>query len=128
MWFFNENALVLWIVEFLLKITGQILFSHFIWFEFGLLLLILLFDNSLVFWLFILFKLWYEWAIFSFVGGFACSLCWLMYGFYQKDLNLIIPNALGLAAAILQVVVYLIYYCKSKETAPDFPGENDEVV
>ena len=69
MWFFNENALVLWIVEFLLKITGQILFSHFIWFEFGLLLLILLFDNSLVFWLFILFKLWYEWAIFSFVGG-----------------------------------------------------------
>ena len=66
--------------------------------------------------------------IFSVIGGFACSLCWLMYGFYQKDLNLIIPNALGLAAAILQVVVYLIYYLKSKNTAPDFPGENDEVV
>ena len=66
--------------------------------------------------------------IFSVVGGFAGSLCWLMYGLYQKDLNLIIPNGLGLIAAIIQVVVYLIYYLKSKETAPDFPGENDEVV
>ena len=66
--------------------------------------------------------------IFSTMGGFACSLCWLMYGIYQKDWKLYLPNALGLAFAILQIVIYLIYYLKSKEKNPDFPGENDEVV
>jgi len=66
--------------------------------------------------------------IFSTMGGFACSLCWLMYGIYQKDWKLYVPNALGLAFAILQIVIYLIYYLKSKEKNPDFPGENDEVV
>ena len=66
--------------------------------------------------------------IFSVIGGFAASFCWLIYGLFQKDLNIIIPNGLGLVAAILQVIVYLIYYFKSKETAPDIPGESDEVV
>ena len=66
--------------------------------------------------------------IFSTMGGFACSLCWLMYGIYQKDWKLYVPNALGLAFAILQIVIYLIYYLKSKEKNQDFPGENDEVV
>ena len=66
--------------------------------------------------------------IFSTMGGFACSLCWLMYCIYQKDWKLYVPNALGLAFAILQIVIYLIYYLKSKEKNPDFPGENDEVV
>jgi solute carrier family 50 protein (sugar transporter) len=66
--------------------------------------------------------------IFSTMGGFACSLCWLMYGIYQQDWKLYVPNALGLAFAILQIVIYLIYYLKSKEKNPDFPGENDEVV
>jgi solute carrier family 50 protein (sugar transporter) len=66
--------------------------------------------------------------IFSTMGGFACSLCWLMYGIYQRDWKLYVPNALGLAFAILQIVIYLIYYLKSKEKNPDFPGENDEVV
>ena len=66
--------------------------------------------------------------IFSTMGGFACSLCWLMYGIYQRDWKLYVPNALGLAFAILQIVIYLIYYLKSKEKNQDFPGENDEVV
>ena len=66
--------------------------------------------------------------IFSTIGGLACSLCWLMYGIYQKDWKLYVPNALGLAFAVLQVVVYLIYYLKNKEKTPDFPGENDDVV
>jgi uncharacterized protein with PQ loop repeat len=66
--------------------------------------------------------------IFSTCGGLACSLCWLMYGIYQNNWKLYVPNSLGLAFAILQVVVYLIYYFKNKEKAPDFPGENDDVV
>ena len=50
--------------------------------------------------------------IVSTIAGFVCSACWLMYGVYQSDLNIIIPNALGLFFAVLQVVVYLIIKCK----------------
>ena len=66
--------------------------------------------------------------IFSTVGGLACSLCWLIFGIYQGDLNLIIPNGLGLFFAILQVIVFLIYYLKNKNKGIDFPSENDDVV
>ena len=65
--------------------------------------------------------------IFSTIGGLACSLCWLMYGIYQNDWKLYVPNALGLLFAVLQVTVYLIYYLKNKDKNQDFPGENDEV-
>ena len=68
--------------------------------------------------------------IFSTMGGLACSLCWLMYGIYQRDWKLYVPNALGLAFAVLQVVIFLIYYLKNKNQGENnaFPGENDEVV
>ncbi len=49
--------------------------------------------------------------IFSTIDGFFCSLCWLMSGVYKKDLNLIIPNRLGLLCAIIQFIVYFVYYC-----------------
>ena len=52
--------------------------------------------------------------IFSSIGGFACSFCWLIFGIYQKDKNLIIPNSIGLFFSIFQVVIYLIYYNKNK--------------
>ena len=66
--------------------------------------------------------------IFSTAGGFLCSLCWFMYGLISQDINLIIPNGLGLFFAILQIVVYLFYYYKSKNELKDFPGENEDVV
>lgn len=66
--------------------------------------------------------------IFSTVGGFFCSLCWLLFGIYKKDWKLYVPNALGLAFAALQVVIYLIYYCKNKDKNISFPDENDDVV
>ena len=66
--------------------------------------------------------------IFSTIGGLFCSLCWLIYGIYQKDWKLYVPNALGLFFAILQVVVYLIYYLKNKKNNISFPDENDDVV
>ena len=65
--------------------------------------------------------------IFSTVGGLLCSLCWLIFGIYQNDLNLIIPNGLGLFFAILQVVVYLIYYFKKKNNIYELT-ENDDIV
>ena len=52
--------------------------------------------------------------IFSTIGGFFCSLCWLMFGIYKSDRNLMIPNALGLLCAIIQVIVYLVFYCKKR--------------
>lgn len=54
--------------------------------------------------------------IFSSVGGFLCSLCWFMYGLYSSDRNVIIPNGLGLFFAILQIIIFIIFYTKSKDS------------
>ena len=51
-----------------------------------------------------------------------------MFGLYKGDSNLIIPNALGLFFAILQIIVYMIYYFKSKKEDNELKGETDEVV
>ena len=47
--------------------------------------------------------------IWSTLGGLACSTSWMFYGIYKKDKYLIIPNALGCASAIVQLIVYIIY-------------------
>ena len=47
--------------------------------------------------------------IWSTLGGLACSTRWMFYGIYKKDKYLIIPNALGCASAIVQLIVYIIY-------------------
>ena len=52
--------------------------------------------------------------IWSTIGGTVCSTSWLCYGIYQKDKLLIIPNALGVAASIVQIIVYIIYRNKQK--------------
>ena len=64
--------------------------------------------------------------IFSTIGGLFCSLCWLMFGVYKGDTNLIIPNALGLFFAILQVIVYIIFYCK-KKSEENFDLDDDKL-
>ena len=66
--------------------------------------------------------------IFSTIGGFFCSLCWLMFGVYKNDLKLIIPNGLGLFFAILQVIVYLVFYCKKKKEEDFSVGDDDNFV
>ena len=63
--------------------------------------------------------------IFSTIGGLSCSLCWLIYALYLLDINMIIPNALGLFFAILQIIVYLIFYCKIKKDE-NFDIEDDD--
>lgn len=62
--------------------------------------------------------------IFTSVGGFFCSSCWLIYGIYLFDINLIIPNGLGIFFAILQLIIYYIYYKKAKNDAEKF---NDDL-
>ena len=50
--------------------------------------------------------------IYSTFGGFFCTLCWLIFGIYKKDLNLYLPNGLGLACLTAQIIVYYYFYCK----------------
>ena len=66
--------------------------------------------------------------ILSTIGGFFWSLCWLMFGVYKGDLKLIIPNGLGLFFAILQVIVYLTFYCKKKHEEDFSVGDDDNFV
>ena len=64
--------------------------------------------------------------IWSTIGAAACSGCWLIYGLYLLDSNVIIPNVLGVICAIIQIIVFYIFKGKEKkidkiegETAPD---------
>ena len=52
--------------------------------------------------------------IFSTIGGLACSTSWMLYGFYQGDFLLVLPNLLGCISAIVQLVVYIIVRGRKK--------------
>ena len=52
--------------------------------------------------------------IWSTIGGTACSTSWMCYGIYQKDIYVVIPNALGVLASIVQIVIFVIYRRKQK--------------
>ena len=52
--------------------------------------------------------------IWSTIGGTACSAMWMCYGIAQVDYYVIVPNALGVLASIIQIVVYIIYRQKQK--------------
>ena len=58
--------------------------------------------------------------IWSTIGATACSACWLIYGLYVNDWNVIIPNALGVLCSIVQIIVYIIYKGR-------YEGTNKEV-
>ena len=55
--------------------------------------------------------------IWSTIGGTACSTSWMCYGIYQKDIYVVIPNALGVLASIVQIVIFVIYRQKQKNKA-----------
>ena len=59
--------------------------------------------------------------IWSTFGAMACSTSWMLYGFYQNDFLLILPNALGLLSAILQAIIFFVYRKKylNKNQNPD---------
>ena len=57
--------------------------------------------------------------IYSSIGGFLCSFCWFIFGFYQNDKNLIIPNSLGILFSAIQILIFLILYCKSDKNNND---------
>ena len=55
--------------------------------------------------------------IWSTIGGTACSTSWMCYGIYQKDYYVVIPNALGVLASIVQIIIFVIYRRKQKNKA-----------
>ena len=65
--------------------------------------------------------------IFSTIGTLLCAGCWLIYGIYQVDLNLIIPNILGLLFGFLQMFVYCIYKSKQKNKKEEESDNNDNL-
>jgi len=68
--------------------------------------------------------------IYSSIGGFLCSLCWLIFGFYQNDKNIIISNSLGILFSVIQILIFIILYCKShknnNEKNPNSSIKNEE--
>lgn len=52
--------------------------------------------------------------IVSSICGLACASSWAIYGIYQSNWNLIIPNVLGIAFSLLQIVVWWIFYSRKK--------------
>ena len=66
--------------------------------------------------------------IFSTIGTLLCAGCWLIYGIYQVDLNLIIPNVLGLLFGFLQMFIYCIYKSKQNNKKNEESDNNVNLV
>ena len=56
--------------------------------------------------------------IFSIIGAFLSSLWWLIYALLDFEINVLIPNALGLVLSVVQLIVYFWAYCKKKKEGP----------
>jgi solute carrier family 50 protein (sugar transporter) len=65
--------------------------------------------------------------IYSTFGGLLCSLCWMLFGIIKADINLIVPNALGLFFSVFEIIIYYVFYCiKKNENNFDF-DEDDKL-
>ena len=47
--------------------------------------------------------------IYAAIVSFFASFCWVIYGFYIKDIHVIIPNTVGIILGITQFYVYFHY-------------------
>jgi hypothetical protein len=57
--------------------------------------------------------------ILSSMVGLVSSICWLMYSLTKSDaidINIFIPNAMGIVLLIIQVVVWIHFYNKKKKS------------
>jgi len=64
--------------------------------------------------------------LFTTIGGLGCSLCWFIFGVYQNDTNIIVPNVLGLVFSIAQIVIYLVFKIQNKGKGLESLQEKDE--
>ena len=64
--------------------------------------------------------------IFSTVFGLANGACWTIYGICESDIDVLVPNALGIFFAVLQLIVYLVIkYKYHKDSEANKDGENN---
>ena len=52
--------------------------------------------------------------IFSSIIALLNSISWLTYGIYLKDINVILPNGAGVVLALIQIIVWNVFYNKNK--------------
>ena len=61
------------------------------------------------------------------IVGVMCSSCWLIFGIIMKNPNCIIPNSMGLALSLIQIVIYYYFKCTAKKKEDDKGKELVEV-
>lgn len=52
--------------------------------------------------------------IYSSIIALLNSICWLTYGIYLNDINVILPNGAGVVLALIQIIVWNVFYNKQK--------------
>ena len=66
--------------------------------------------------------------IFSTIFSFLNGACWFIYGVCGEDIDVIVPNALGIFFAILQGILYYVIKCKyHKDSESKKNGEDNGV-
>lgn len=56
---------------------------------------------------------------------FLCNGCWFIYGLFINQLEIYVPNGLGVILTAVQIVVFLVYYTKNKGKV--FPNEEQDI-
>ncbi len=64
--------------------------------------------------------------IYSSFMALISATCWLMYGIYLKDSNIIIPNSFGVFFGLMQVIVFYIALNRAKKHGIRDAGKLDE--
>jgi solute carrier family 50 protein (sugar transporter) len=64
--------------------------------------------------------------IYSIIGAFLCTGCWIIYGTIIYEINVLIPNGLGMLFAIIQLIVYFYFYCSTKKEKKNLRTETDD--
>ena len=62
----------------------------------------------------------------SFVSFLSC-ICWILYGFLKEDINVVIPNTIGLILALVQFYVYSFYKIKYQKIIEQSPTNTIDV-
>ena len=49
--------------------------------------------------------------------GFLCSFTSLLYGLLNFDVNIVVPNVLGVSFTVFQIIVWIYFWKKAKQNS-----------